>query len=566
MLRALRINHFAIIDEMEISFAAGMNVLTGETGAGKSIITKAIALLCGARASAELIRSDCDEAEIEGVFEPDGDAAGLLAECGLPAADEVVVRRTIQRNGKGRVYINGSLSAAAVLSQLGARLIHVYGQHEHALLLKPESHLSLLDEYGKLDPARSAMTNAYASYRAGADRLHRVTANREALQQRLDLLRFQVDELSQAKLARGEEEELRRERERQRHAERLQQVCQQSESALYADEDSASAIVGRVLVQLQEAARIDPSFESVLDTLKQAAVQIDEAALELRRSGERIERDPQRLEEIEERLALLARLKRKYDADADGLVDQLDSLQTELQGLEGDGTDLDVLRREVAERASAAWQAARVLSEQRQAAAARLDRAMAGELGALGMEGTIFRLTFHCRATDFPEAGKEADLSPEGADLVEFFLSANPGEEPRPLAKVASGGELSRIMLALKALTAGAGEVDTLIFDEVDTGIGGTVAEAVGRRLARLAAGRQILSITHLPQIAALADHHLAVEKQVRRGRTLSRAKALTGDARVDEIARMLGAAGSDESRRYALRLMASGPSRAADD
>ncbi|HYD48222.1 MAG TPA: hypothetical protein VEB21_07740, partial [Terriglobales bacterium] len=392
-------------------------------------------------------------------------------------------------------------------------------------------------------------------YRQAAELLRQRSEGRAALQQRLALLRFQADELGQAKVVRGEEAELKQERERQRHAERLQQICSQSEEALYSGEEPVSTAVGRVMVQLQEASRIDTAFDPVLETLRQASAQLDDAALELRRLGERIERDPQRLEEIEERLALLSRLKRKYECDADGLVEVLARACAELEELDGGGIDVDTLREQVQQRAAAAWQAASELSVARQAAASGLAERMAPELASLGMGGVAFQVVFERCAAD-GVARDDRWLSAAGADVLELYLSANPGEPPRPLARVASGGELSRIMLALKALTAGAEEVDTVIFDEVDTGIGGSVAEGVGKRLHRLARGRQVLSITHLPQIAALADHHLAVHKQVKKGRTYSNARVLTGDERVQEISRMLGAAGSQESERYARRLI----------
>lgn len=554
MLRELRIQNFAIIDAMELSFAGGMNVLTGETGAGKSIITRAISLLCGGRASSELVRSDCDEAEIEGLFELAEADRSILADHGLEAADELLVRRVIQRSGKGRVYLNGTLGSAGLLAQLGQHLIHVYGQHEHALLLKPETHLSFVDEFGKFSELKARMSTAYAAYREAAERLAQMTTSRATLQQRLELLRFQVDELTKARVERGEETALKQERERQRHAERLQQTCQSCETALYSGDEAISTVLGRLVHQVSDAARLDPAFESSLETLRQAVAQVDDAALELRRLGERIERDPERLEQIEERLALLARLKRKYECEADELVDQLERRVAELDPLEGGGIDLEELKQRVCERAAAAWQVAVELSRARQQTAGELERQMVGELASLGMDGVQFRVVFDRRAGDEVD---ERQLTPEGVDVLELYLSANPGEEPRPLARVASGGELSRIMLALKALTAGAGEVDTLIFDEVDTGIGGTVAESVGRRLHRLAAGRQVLSITHLPQIAALADHHLAVQKQTRKGRTHSTARQLEGEERVQEIARMLGAAGSQESELYARRLIA---------
>ena len=568
MLSELRISNVAIIDELQLTFAPGMNVLTGETGAGKSIIMRAIGVLCGERAATDLIRSDAEEAEIEGLFDLADTGTDVLQENGLPIADEVVMRRVIARSGKGRAYVNGRLATAAVLSQLGARLLHVYGQHEHALLLKPESHLELLDLFAKLEAPRAQMAEAYAAFRAAADRLAALTAGGDAARQRVELLRFQVKELREVQLVPGEEVKLQQEREVQRHAEKLTQICRQGEEALYSSDEAIAAGLARIAGHLQEASRIDPTFGESADLLRQAVAQVEEVGLQLQRATERIRHDPERLEQIEERLVLLGRLKRKYECEADALLERLVEMEEELTRLEGAGSDIASARLEALARAGRAWEVAKELSRARQAAAAKLEKRMAEELRTLGMRGAIFRAVFTVAASDGPQPGVHrgdpadaatAGLTAAGADVVQFYLSANPGEEPKPLARIASGGELSRIMLALKALTAGAGEVATLIFDEVDAGIGGAVAEAVGKRLHALGAERQVLCITHLPQIAAQADHHFAVEKRVTKGRTTTSARALTADDRVRELTRMLGGSASTESERYARRLIEGG-------
>ena len=575
MLSELRITNFAIIDELTLAFAPGLNVLTGETGAGKSIITRAIALLCGARAAADLIRTDAEEAEIEGLFDLEGDLSALgdsgsplggLPLSGLAASGELLVRRVVNRSGKGRVHVNGSLATTGLLSQLGSRLIHVYGQHEQALLLKPDTHLDFLDEFGKLAAERAQMAAAYAAFRDAADRFAALTANQEASRQRLELLRFQVNELREVRVEPGEEQALQQERELQRHAEKLAGICRQGEETLYSSEQAISAGLARVIAQLRDGGRVDPALRNSAELLQQAAAQVEEVALDLRRTGERIRHDPERLEQIEDRLASLNRLKRKYACDADVIPERLAGLEAELAELDGASVDATALRQEVLTRVTAAWSVARELSQARQAAAVKLEKRMVEELRVLGMRGAVFRAMFTVAATDAPQANWADTRSPGatglgtlGADVVEFYLSANPGEDPKPLARIASGGELSRIMLALKTLTAGAGEVPTLIFDEVDAGIGGTVAEAVGRRLHDLGRSRQVLCVTHLPQIAALADHHFAVEKRVLKGHTTATARALDGEQRVLELSRMLGGSATTESQRYARRLMERG-------
>lgn len=559
MLRYLRIANFAVIDSLDIGFAAGMNVLTGETGAGKSVITRAIGLLCGDRGASDLIRTDADEALIEGVFDVDDGTRRILLDAGFDDADEVLVRRVVSRGGKGRVHVNGALATTTLLSQLGSRLIHVYGQHEQALLLRPDSHLDLLDQFASLEALRAEMAESFAAYRAAVQRWREATAHGDATRQRLELLRFQLQELRDARLTAGLEGELQQERERQRHAEKLVRVCQEGEEILYAGDAAIAGALARLAAQIQDAARIDPAFRESADLVRQAATQTEEAALQLRHTGDRIRVDPERLEEIETRLALLTRLKRKYDCTADALPERLTALEDELTALECGGVDPGAARAVVGASAEMAWAVARRLSTARGAAAAELEARMAGELAALGMEGAVFRVVFKSAAARDADVDPtvESGLTAAGADVLEFYLSANPGEAPAALARIASGGELSRIMLALKALTAGAGEVPTLIFDEVDAGIGGAVAEQVGQRLRAIGAGRQILCITHLPQIAALADHHLAVEKRVVDGRTYTTARGLGRDERVREIGRMLGPSTGVDAERYARRLVA---------
>jgi DNA repair protein RecN (Recombination protein N) len=563
MLRALRINNFAIIDELTLSFAPGMNVLTGETGAGKSIIMRAIGLLCGARATADLIRTNADEAEIEGLFDLHDGGRAALESAGLAAGDELLIRRIISRSGKGRVYVNGSLATAALLTQLAGRLIHVYGQHEQALLLKPESHLELLDEFGQLAAEREGMASAYEAFRQAAERLAALTASSESTRQRLELVRFQVGELRRVGVTPGEEQQLLQEREVQRHAEKLGHLCQAGEEALYSGDDAVAAGLARIAAQLQEASRIDPAFGGDAELLRQAAAQVEEVAGDLRRAAGRIRHDPERLEQIEERLGLVGKLKRKYACAADELPQRLAELDGELTALENASIDAGSVRQEVVTRAAAAWNSARELSRKRQTVAVKLEKRMADELRALGMRGGIFGVVFTVAGSDTPQSGwageastSGARLSASGADVIEFYLSANPGEDPKALARIASGGELSRIMLALKALTASAGDVPTAIFDEVDAGIGGAVAEAVGKRLHDIGRTRQIFCITHLPQIAVLADHHFAVEKRVSHGRTTATARLLQAEERVHELSRMLGGTANAESQRYARRLM----------
>jgi DNA repair protein RecN (Recombination protein N) len=548
MLRELRIRDVAIIDEVALSFGPGLNVISGETGAGKSVLLQSLALLCGARGTADLIRADADEAVVEGLFEcPLPDA--LREALGLDDDGEVLVRRHVARSGKGRIYVNGAPVTLALLGQLGEFLVHIYGQHDQALLLRPANHLDLLDRYAELADQRSRMAAAFATHldaRRQRDERARLAATAA---ERRDLLDFQQRELAAAAPRPGEEAELREDRELLRHVERLDAVCRDGERLLYSGQGAMLGSLARLQQQLADLSPIAPALGEIAGLVESGRVQLEEAALELRATAARLDRDPARLEAVEERLAVLQRLARKYGAPADELPQTLATIERERALLESQSADATAAEATEAARRTAAIAIAHELSATRRAAARTLERRMVDELAALGMAGAQFGV-----AHEVDETALHAD----GIDRIEFLLAANPGEPAKPLARVASGGELSRILLALKALTAAVGETPILIFDEVDAGIGGSVALAVARRLKALAHTRQLLCITHLAQIAAYADHHVAVEKRQSSGRVITCARALDAGQRVAEVSRMLGGtAAPAEAERYAKRLLA---------
>lgn len=548
MLRELRIRDVAIIDEVALSFGSGLNVISGETGAGKSILLQSLALLCGARGSADLIRADADEAVVEGLFEcPLPDA--LREALGLDDDGEVLVRRHVARSGKGRIYVNGAPVTLGLLGQLGEFLVHIYGQHDQALLLRPANHLDLLDRFAELAAQRSRMADAFATYVEARRQRDECTRLAATVSERRDLLDFQQRELSAAALRPGEEAELRQDRELLRHAERLETVCREGEALLYSSQGAMLGPLARLQQQLAELSPIAPALGEIASLVDGGRLQLEEAALQLRAAAERLDRDPARLESVEERLALLQRLARKYDVPIEELPQTLAGVERELSRLGSQAADAAAAEAVEAERRAAAVAIARELSAARRLAAQELERRMIDELAALGMEGAQFGVA---QETD------DDAVNAEGVDRIEFLLAANPGEPAKPLARVASGGELSRIMLALKALTAAAGETPILIFDEVDAGIGGSVALAVARRLKALARTRQLLCITHLAQIAAYADHHVAVEKRPSGDRVITCARTLDAGQRVAEVSRMLGGtAAPAEAERYAKRLLA---------
>jgi DNA repair protein RecN (Recombination protein N) len=538
MLRTLRVQDLAIIEELELMLEPGLNVITGETGAGKSILLQALDVALGGRPDADLVRTGAEEAVVEAVFTGVPPAVAALTAAGIPAHehdDELLVRRVIATGGRTRAYVNGALGSLAVLRGLAPNLLHVYGQDEHQALRRVESHRELLDGVGGLGSTVKEMAQRHARLVETRSALEEAQRKRRDTIDRAEVLRFQLDELTRAALVPGEEETLAAERTRLIHAERLGTLASGAEAGLYSGEGSAVDAIGRALTAIREAERLDPSLQATRALVEGALAELEDAGSQLARYAAAIVRDPARLEGVEDRLAQLARLRRKYAASLDELIVRRDQLAGDLAA-DGDGDgELAILEEEVttATRAAAEW--AGKLSVERRRVAHQLTRNLVQELRGLALDGARFEVRFG-------EHGGRAP-GPDGWDDVEFLISTNAGEEPRSLARVASGGELSRIMLALKTLAAADDRGATLIFDEVDAGIGGAVAEIVGRKLQQLGRTRQVLCITHLPVVAAFADHHVVVAKRVVNGRTVSSARPLSTTERVTELARMLGGA-----------------------
>ena len=552
MLRELRIRDVAIIDDLTLHFGDGLNVITGETGAGKSILLRALGLLCGERAAADLIRGNAEEAVVEGIFDftVGGDLVEALA---LDPDDEtIIVRRHVSRSGKSRSYVNGAAATATMLRGLGTHLVHIYGQHEQALLLRANSHLDYLDDFADIQPQRRAMEQAFALLKAAQRHLDELDQRARQSVERRDLLEFQRSELAAAAPQPDEEALLRAERERLRHAERIARVCNDGEDALYASADAMVSRLARLVEDLQSLAAVVPDLSSPAELAEQGRLHLEETALQLRAIAAHTRADPARLDEVESRLALLTRLAKKYAVPSTELPAILAQIDEDLEAVHSHAENREIAAQQLVSSLREAAMAATALSADRRRGGDLLEAAMQRELADLGMDGGVFRVALETSPMQSLE-----DLGPSGADRLEFFLSANRGEPPQPLARVASGGELSRILLALKALTASVAETPILIFDEVDAGIGGTVADAVARKLRVLAEGRQVLCITHLPQIAACADRHYAVAKRERDGRTISETRILGGEERVAELSRMLGGAAADEATRYARELIA---------
>ena len=552
MLRTLRVRDLAIIDELEVVLEPGLNVITGETGAGKSILLQALDVALGGRPDADLVRSGADEGAVEALFTVvPATVRELLAAAGIPEqgqGGELIVRRVIAQGGRTRAYVNGALGSLPLLHELAPHLLRVYGQDEHQALRRVESHRELLDAIGGLGSTLEEMRLRHARLVAARQELAHAEAERDAAAERSELLAAQLQELERAALMAGEEEALGAERVRLVHAERLAALTTAAEAAAYSDEGAGSESLGRALGSLRDAERLDPALAPVRMLLETALAEVEEAGQALGHYARGLTLDADRLDAVEERLALLARLRRKYGGTVEDLIARRQALAGELAGV-GNEERLTGLAAAIVEAERAATEWARRLSVERRRVAHELTRAMTAELAGLALEGARFAVRFG-----------ESDgrpIGPDGWDELEFFLAANPGEEPRSLARVASGGELSRIMLALKTQAATETRGATLIFDEVDAGIGGAVAEVVGRKLQHLGRSRQVLCVTHLPLIAAFAEHHVVVTKGVVEGRAISSARALSTSERVAELARMLGGTQvTPEVRQHAVQLL----------
>jgi DNA repair protein RecN (Recombination protein N) len=560
MLLELRIRNFAIIEEVALEFGPGLNILSGETGAGKTIILSALGLLLGARASADVVRAGEKEAIVEGLFEIEGEAPipELTEDAHNGGARELAVRRSVADGGRSRVTVNGELATVQTLARIGGALVQVYGQHEQQSLLRSESHREVLDRFAGLDEPLGAYRAAFERARTLAARLADLERRERERADLLELARFRVVELDRAALKPAEDEQLAAQRTVLANAAKLAAAAHEAEAALYGADGAAIDSIAGAEARLKDPAAIDPKLGETLEMIAAARTNLEEAARALAAYAARVEDDPARLEEIETRLQELARLKRKYGGSIDSALQTLERSRAEIAELEQIGESKSEVEAEYATALDELAARAGKLSEHRRRASAELKRRMEAELKTLGMRAPVFEPRLApLPSADGAIARDGLALGPDGADTVEFHLSANLGQPPLPLLRIASGGELSRVMLALKRLEAQRRGVATLIFDEVDAGIGGAVAEVVGRKLKQLARYHQILCVTHLPQIAAFADRHFLVEKEERRGATRSRVRALDDPARGEEIARMLGGAAiTDKFRRAARELL----------
>ena len=549
MLTELRISHFALIDCLELEFSTGFQVFTGETGAGKSLLVDALILLLGGRASGEHIRSGAKEATLEAVFSL-SDHPPILAKLKewdlLPeGTQDLLLRRVLSREGRSRMYVNGRLVPLHQMAELGGWLVDIHGQHEQQSLLSSKVQLDILDAFGGLPALRDEYATRYQQWQDLVRAVAEVAQRSKERQEREEFLRFQCEELSKAQLVPGEDDALMREYRKLQNSGRLLEVVNQAYDLLYGNQASILSQLTEVRKLVHELGAIDETVQQWNESTDGATAQVEELVLAARNYKDGFDHDPARLAQIDERLALLQRLKKKYRESLEDLLARQTRLQSELEELSNLEERTQSLQQQVSQARQDTWTVGRKLSESRRAVAKKLEERIATELAQLKMDKSRFHVTI-------TTAAQEEQAGPNGLDQIEFTFCANPGESLQPLSRVASGGELSRLMLAMKTVLASVDQVPVLIFDEVDAGIGGNVASTMGQRLKALGDTHQVMCITHLPQIAAQAHHHYLVKKESVNKRTVATASRLHAEDRAEEIARMLGGTTITETVRKA--------------
>ncbi|MFO0678716.1 MAG: DNA repair protein RecN [Polyangiaceae bacterium] len=561
MLVQLSVANVVLIERLVLELGPGFNVLTGETGAGKSILVDALDLVLGGRAKPEIVRTGAKEAEVEALFElpPGSRVAAKLEAAGVPCDHELVVRRVVQAEGRSKAFLNGRLSTAAQLAELAAELCDIASQHESVSLTDPQTHVEYLDAFGKLDSARDALSAEVDTLASLVSELESAIEAERGRAEREDFLAFQLKEIDELDPRPGEETDLEHERGRLRHAERLTDATRRAAERLYDGEGAICDELARLASDLEGAAAIDGSLAGLARTVESARAELADSARALGRYADGVESNPGRLAEIDERLFRLQKLLRKYGPTTAELASHRESLSREMDGLTRSGERIQELEALRSKHLAKVTTMARALSKARRTAAERLADSIGKELAELGM-GRARVIVDVAKTSASASDGLAVDgarLTRNGIDRVEFLIAPNPGEDPRPLRKIASGGELSRALLALKRVLAEKGPAGLYVFDEVDAGVGGAVAEVIGRSIASIARHRQVLCITHLPQIAALADTHFVVGKSESKGRTTSLVKRLAEGERVDEVARMIGGVKvGDAAKKAAVELL----------
>lgn len=546
MLRQLDISGLAVVKELSLEFEPGLNVLTGETGAGKSIIVGAIGLLVAEKAGPEIVRTGEKAARITGVFEVrnweeisrEMEGAGIESD-----SNQVIVKREISSEGRTRAYLNGEPVTLNVMKRIGDLLVDFHGQHEHQSLLRKSTHVDLLDSFGSLQELRGEVWRICTNLRKLRDELESFLAEQRDAKAQIDFIKFQISDIESAQLREGEGERLEEERTVLANFERLASAIKEANGLLYEDELACVERLSRASKALKNASAIDAKLGALQAELTSAEIAVGEVGRSLASYLDSLEFSPSRLDEIESRLNLIGRMKKKYERSVTEILDFVEELKSKLSCVESGFERERELRARIEEVARELGRAASLLMEKRRSAAKKLEREVEKELASLGMKGTRFIVEMELRDEephDIELEGKRIRVSAQGPSDVQFLISPNVGEDLRPLVRIASGGEVSRIMLALKTVLVQADAVDVMVFDEIDVGIGGNIARVVGEKLKALSGAKQIICITHIPMIACLGDTHFFVSKDVGAGRTYASARALGREERVKEVARML--------------------------
>lgn len=533
MLLGLNLRNFTVIDEIAVSFGPGLNIITGETGAGKSVIVDAINVILGDTVSPEYIKTGREESHLEALFDISGNAPlrDRLESLGFSVTGgELLIKRIIYRKGRSRAFINGGIATIPILEQASEGIIDIFSQHEHQSLLKPDNHIRVLDEFGGHGELVSGQRELYGRYREVQREIEKLTASQKGLYDKEDFLKFQSAEIDDALLREGEDEELEDEKKRLLNSERLLTAARGAYETLYENEPSLLGSLSRLSSDIKDAARIDPALRQAGESLENAALQIKDAAFTLRDYASGLGSESGRLEVVESRLQEIKDLKRKYGDTIGEILGKREEIGKELRNIAGFEGEIERLGRELERIEKEMRSGASKLSGQRKESASRLAKSLERDLKEVGIKGARFEVAII-----------EKDISADGMDDVSFLFSANPDEAPKPLAKVASGGELSRIMLVLKELISKEEGGSVIIFDEADSGIGGAVAETVGRKIKNLSRTCQVICITHLPQVAKFADTHLLVTKTLEDKKTQVQIRSLGRDERITELARMIG-------------------------
>jgi len=561
-LKELRIKNFAIIESAAVEFAAGFNVLTGETGAGKSIIIDSLNAALGERASVEIIKTGKETAEVQALFENiNKEVKQKLSEAGLEPSEELLIKREISRTGKGRCYINDNLVTVNTLKTIAEYLADIHGQHEHQALLNPKNQLELVDTFGKLEPDRLKFAETFGSLEELSRKRASLEMNEQEKQRRTEMLLYVIKEIEEAKLTEGEDEEIEKQRHILVNSEKISASIGEAYTLLSGDENTLSSVAGiekaeKILAALAE---IDPALKAAAVALKNTVIELKEAAETVVSYKEKMDFDPARLEEIDDRRDLILKLKKKYGSNAAEIIAYCEKQKAELNSITKSEEELVKIDAQLEKLKIEAGKKAGLLSGKRKSAARELEKKVVEELADLGMAKTIFKVDFarEENAEGLLEfEGKKYLANKTGFDRAQFLISSNAGEEPKPFNKIASGGEMSRVMLSLKVITGSADKVGTLVFDEIDTGIGGNMGLTAGKKMLQAAKSRQVICITHLPQIASLAAQHIFIEKGVKNNKTFINIESLDAEGRVKEVARMLGGSDNKAAVTHAKELL----------